>query len=357
MKRFISVCTLVCALAFILACAGCSDTTQTGVNYASAQEQAAKDRVIFFGGGTIDDNAASALLFTMDSIDYAGIIISNSDCIYNYAMQDQWKLQSYLSKTSLPISLSDARGFNAFPWSYRNDCYLVWQSPIFTGYGDNAQWPPWPSGDEYLRQQLTQATDAGKPVTLLVTEPITPLSNVLKSDPKLEKGIKRIIWMGGAINVPGNLDPTTIPPEIANKKAEWNAFWDPYAVDWLFKNTTCPLVVFPLDVTDQAKLTSEFMTSLQAQSSQYSYSNLVYSIYSLVQGQPYFEMWNTLTTSYVARPDLFESPISMNLSIITDGFEQGTIFQDPKGRKADVVLNMADKNGFYSYVLSQLKRN
>jgi len=68
-------------------------------------------------------------------------------------------------------------------------------------------------------------------------------------------------------------------------------------------------------------------------------------------------MWNTLTASYAARPDLFENPTSMKLSVITEGYEQGTIFQDSKGRQAEVVLNMADKNGLYTYVLSQLKRN
>jgi purine nucleosidase len=208
-----------------------------------------------------------------------------------------------------------------------------------------------------LQNVLKKAIITNNPVTLLVTEPITPLSNILRDNPTLNKGIKRVIWMGGAIRVPGNLDPETIPTEIANDKAEWNAFWDPYAVDWIFKNTSFPIIMLPLDVTDQAKLTDSFMTSLEKQSAQYRYSTLVYSLYSLVKDQPYFEMWNTLTSVYLARPDLFDTPVQMCLSITTEGYLQGAISEDTNGRLVDVVLNLRDSDGFYGYVLAQLQRN
>ena len=316
-----------------------------------------RDRVFFISGGTIDDAAASILLLTMDEIDFLGMEITNSDCIYTYAMQGEWKILSYLQKTRIPIALSNARGFNAFPWSYRNDSYLVWKSEVLKDFSDNLAWPPFPSGEFLLQNVLKKAIITNNPVTLLVTEPITPLSNILRDNPMLNKGIKRVIWMGGAIRVPGNLDPETIPTEIANDKAEWNAFWDPYAVDWIFKNTSFPIIMLPLDVTDQAKLTDSFMTSLEKQSAQYKYSTLVYSLYSLVKDQPYFEMWNTLTSVYLARPDLFDTPVQMCLSITTEGYLQGAISEDTNGRLVDVVLNLRDSDGFYGYVLAQLQRN
>ena len=163
--------------------------------------------------------------------------------------------------------------------------------------------------------------------------------------------------MGGAIDVPGNLDPNTIPPELANPKAEWNAYWDPYAVDWIFKNTSFPLILFPLDVTDQAKLTTEFMAALKAQGPAFRYSNLVLGLYSLVEGQPYFEMWNSLTSVYLARPDIFDPPVSMRLAIETEGYMQGSITRNANGREASVILNIKDKNAFYDYVIAQLRRN
>jgi len=316
-----------------------------------------RDRVVFIGGGTIDDNVASVLLFSMDDIDYAGMIVTDSDCISRYAIQNQWRLQSYLSKTSYPVTLSNARDYNPFPWQYRNDSFLVSRSGIFKGYTDNQQWPPYPSGEDFLKKELVHAVETDRPITLLITEPITPLTDVLQEDPRLQNGIKKIIWTGGAIDVSGNLDPSTIPPELANKKAEWNVFWDPYAVDWLFKNTSVPIVLLPLDVTNKATLTPGFMTALQGQSLQYRYSNLTYRIYSLVSNEPYYEMWNTLTASYVTRPDLFEKPVTINLSVITDGFEQGALVRDPRGRPVEVVMNITNSNGFYDYVLTQFRRD
>jgi purine nucleosidase len=294
----------------------------------------------------------------MGNIDYRGNITTNSDCIYSYAMQNQWKVQSYINRTSSPITLSEARGWNPFPMNYRKDSIKVYNSAILRGYSDNPQWPSsYISGESFLKEQLTRAIAENNPVTLLITDPFTPLSTVLKENRRLERGIKRVIWMGGAIDVPGNLDPNTIPPELANPKAEWNAYWDPYAVDWIFKNTSFPLILFPLDVTDQAKLTTEFMAALKAQGPAFRYSNLVLGLYSLVEGQPYFEMWNSLTSVYLARPDIFDPPVSMRLAIETEGYMQGSITRNANGREASVILNIKDKNAFYDYVIAQLRRN
>ena len=298
--------TLICL------CSGCTDSAYSA--------PVVKEPVVFIGGGTIDDHVASILLITMDNVDYRGNITTNSDCLYSYAMQSQWKVQSYINAASYPITLSEARGWNPFPMEYRKDSIKVYNSAILRGYPDNPLWPSsYSSGERFLKEQLARAIAKNNPVTLLITEPFTPLSTVLKEDRTLEKGIKRVIWMGGAIDVPGNLDPNTLPVELANPKAEWNAYWDPYAVDWIFKNTSFPLIVFPLDVTDQAKLTPEFMTALKAQGAAFRYSNLVLGLYTLVEGQPYFEMWNTLTSVYLARPDIFDAPVSMRLAIETEG--------------------------------------
>ena len=336
--------TLICL------CTGCTDSAHSA--------PAVKEPVIFIGGGTIDDHVASILLLTMDNMDYRGNITTNSDCLYSYAMQNQWKVQSYINTTSYPITLSEARGWNPFPMDYRKDSIKVYNSAILKGYSDNPLWPSsYTSGERFLKEQLTRAIAENNPVTLLITDPFTPLSTVLKEDRTLEKGIKRVIWMGGAIDVPGNLDPNTLPAELANPKAEWNAYWDPYSVDWIFKNTSFPLIVFPLDVTDQAKLTTEFMTSLKAQGPAFRYSNLVLGLYSLVEGQPYFEMWNSLTSVYLARPDIFDPPVSMRLAIETEGYMQGSITRNANGREAGVILNIKDKKAFYDYVIAQLRRN
>lgn len=322
------------------------------------QAQAFPAPVYFMSGGTIDDDSASVLLATIDTIKLSGIQISNSDTLYQYAVQNQWKIQQFIAQPKRTVGLSNARGFNPFPWSYRNDAFLVWGQSILSQIADRKGWPPYPNGDAQMRNRLAQAYRNHEKVVILATAPLTPLANILKSNPHLVQTIKELVWMGGAIHVAGNLDPSTIPPEVANPKAEWNAFWDPYAVDWIFHHTQFPITLFPLDVTDQAKLDPTFLLLLKNQALKYRYSALVSSLYGLVDGQPYFEMWNTLTAAYLGRPELFQLPQTMPLEIITEGYWQGAILSKARGgRKVNVILNLKNPADFYAYVLMQLRRD
>jgi purine nucleosidase len=314
--------------------------------------------VVFMSGGTIDDASASVLLTTIPTIRLKNIQISNSDTLYQFAVQSQWKTQIFIGQPNIRIGLSKARAFNPFPWQYRDDAYLISSESLLNQIDDRQGWPPYPDGDIQLRNRLVQAYQNGRKLVILATAPLTPLADVLKRNPHLKSTIKELVWMGGAINVPGNLDPTTIPPAIANPKAEWNAFWDPYAVDWIFRNTRFPITMFPLDVTDEAKLDPAFLAALNEQALYYRYSALVNSFYGLVQGQPYFEMWNTLTASYLGKPDIFQKPVPMRLAIVTEGFWQGAIYNvGGNARPVNVVLNVQNPDLFYDYILGQLRRN
>ena len=224
-------------------------------------------------------------------------------------------------------------------------------------YTANAAWPPFPSGDTLLKDLLVQAVNEDRPVTMLVNCPLTTLVNVLKDAPDLKAGIAQMVWMGGAINVPGNLDPTTIPPEMANPTAEWNVFWDPFAADWIFNHTSFPITLFPLDVTDQAAITDSFMDALQEQSKTSRYSRLAYQSYTLVANEAFYDMWDVVTTCYLARPRLFDAPTPMNLAVVTEGFYQGTLYEDQdNGRAVSVILNLKHPDQFYQYVLNQFNQ-
>jgi purine nucleosidase len=340
----------------LLATTACSATCDRGIGGALDSEHGTGQPVVFVQGGAIDDFVSYLLLTTMDGVDLRGVIVTHSDTIADHAMQVQWKIMQLIEHSGVLIGLSDARGWNPFPWLYRSDVIRHHKIEAFSELEDNQEWPPHPSGDDLLYDVLSQAVEKDSPVTLLVTCPLTPLSDLLKEHPDLEKGIARLVWMGGAIHADGNLDPNTIPAEIANPGAEWNAFWDPPAVDWLFRNTSFPIVMFPLDVTDQAPSTDEFRAELERQAASHQYSDLVHQSYALVRDDPFYEMWNTTTTAYLAHPEFFQEPETMKLEIETEGFDQGTIRQSPGGRQVDVVLNLAQKEAFHVYVLEQFRR-
>ncbi|NOY60425.1 MAG: hypothetical protein GXO75_16055, partial [Calditrichaeota bacterium] len=319
--------------------------------------QVSRSSVVFIHGGAIDDYVSYLLLTTMDNVELRAVIVTNTDSIARYAMQAQWKIQSSIKNARVPIGLSSSRGWNPFPWAYRSDSIRQHDIEVLADSEDNRAWPPFPSGDDLLHNLLSEAVEKDSPITILITSPLTTISDLLKKHPELEKGISRLIWVGGAIQVKGNLDKNTIPAEVANPEAEWNVFWDPHGANWIFENTSFPIVLFPLDVTNQASLTKKFKKKLRMQASSFKYSKLVFQSYMLTHNEPFYKMWNTVTTTYLAHPEFFDQTKAMRLIIITEGYDQGAMRQNPNGRSIDVVLNIAKKDQFYDYLLEQFKRD
>jgi len=312
--------------------------------------------VIFNHSAAIDDFVATALLLSMPNVELKGIVVTNADCVADPAMEVSWMVHQFFGLEHIPLTLSNARGWNAFPWEYRSDCIRMAGIDILKPFSKNVQWPPYPSGEDMLVDLLRAAIRDQRPVKILATGPITAVTNVVKADKSLLAGIGEIIWMGGAIDVPGNLDPKSIPLQIANTHAEWNAFWDPTAVADMFELFS-KVRIFPLDITDKARITPGFIASLKAQQ-QYPYSDFVYQAYALVTDEPFYEMWNTCATTYLAgRDDIFAPPELAVLSMEQYGFEQGWIQRSAgKGSQQEIYLDLASPQNFYDYILQQLKK-
>ena len=81
-------------------------------------------------------------------------------------------------------------------------------------------------------------------LTLIATGPLTNVARAMRKDPRTMAQLKEIIFMGGAIYVPGNIPPGA---------AEFNIFVDPHAAEVVL-DFPVPLVMVPLDVTHEVKL-------------------------------------------------------------------------------------------------------
>ena len=137
--------------------------------------------VIFNHSAAIDDFVATALLLTMPNIELLGVIVTNADCIAEPAMQASWKVHRYFGIPQVPLALSDARGWNPFPWEYRGDCLKMGAIGVLRQCPNNASWPPYPSGEELLRDLLEKAVAMRQPVTILATGPLTTIANVVRA--------------------------------------------------------------------------------------------------------------------------------------------------------------------------------
>ena len=88
----------------------------------------------------------------------------------------------------------------------------------------------------------------------LVVCPIGPITNVaeaLRLDPEFSNNVKEIVFMGGALDVPGNITP----------HAEANTYHDPHALD-LVLQSGAKIRMVGLDVTLQILLTADDFAAL-----------------------------------------------------------------------------------------------
>jgi inosine-uridine nucleoside N-ribohydrolase len=82
-------------------------------------------------------------------------------------------------------------------------------------------------------------------VTILALGPMTNISTLLSLHPDLERQIRRIVFMGGNVHVPGN----------ASAAAEFNFWFDPEAAQVVMRSRIPEKVMFPLDICNHAVLT------------------------------------------------------------------------------------------------------
>jgi purine nucleosidase len=302
--------------------------------------------------GAIDELVALLLLARRDEVNLIGTSLTSADCLAEQAMEAQHRLLAMAGRPDIPASLSSARAVNPFPWKYRSDCVRF---VALDALGQTTPLsPPYPDGERHLTEALESAGQSG--LTILATGPLTQLQLVLERRPQLEGCIREIIWMGGAVDVPGNLEPETLPGVPVGKHAEWNAFWDPFAVDWIFANTHVPLTIVPLDVSDQAQVSVEFLDGLAEAGRHSTAALLAWAGYQLVRDQPMYRLWDMTAVCFALHPEYFAEPQCTRLSVEVWGIEQGALSRNPEGREAELVQNFAPGglDRMYAFVIDSL---
>jgi inosine-uridine nucleoside N-ribohydrolase len=114
------------------------------------------------------------------------------------------------------------------------------------GLGDLLDWPAVerPAGSpDAVSVMLDAARRHGRELTIVALGPLTNLALALEADGDAIRRVGRVVAMGGAVDVPGNVTPT----------AEFNMNVDPEAAHRVVA-AGLPLELVPLDATRQALL-------------------------------------------------------------------------------------------------------
>ena len=207
---------------------------------------------------------------------------------------------------------------------------------------------------DILRPTAEQhAERSGEKAIALCLGPLTPLAAAYESWPdNAFSELYEIVWMGGVIPpTQGNIDPGIAIG--ANPNAEWNAYWDPCAVDILFKSDV-DFTMFPLDVTNDYLLDTSFCEKYIYPNKSHPMVNLAGQMYATVAFEAGYSFWDTLTTAYIGKPSLFSTKtkkLKIEIDIMSSEF--GSITEADDGHEVKVAAEPVEK--FYEYFIDQLK--
>jgi len=164
-------------------------------------------------------------------------------------------------------------------------------------------------------------------ITILAAGPMTNIALALRIRPDIETKIKRLVFMGGNVGVPGN----------ATQMAEFNFWFDPEAARIVLRSRIPHKIMFGLDICNQAPLhKAEFdqivntrtpVTALYRD----DLGNRYPAFYKNASATAY--MWDSLAAAYLVDPDFVTRYETRYLDVRTDwGQQYGAI--SPLDRRA-----------------------
>jgi pyrimidine-specific ribonucleoside hydrolase len=230
-------------------------------------------------------------------------------------------------------------GFNAFPTSWR----------LFAD-GFNGVEIPDPTADPSpltAGEVLAQVIEgSARPVDVLTLGPLTTVGQLLHQRPSLPDGIGRLVAMGGAVDVPGNI--------IKNTEAEFNVWVDPHSANLVFRSGV-PVTLVPLDATNLLPVTVFFVDQLRANQGPEAAElalEVVEANPMLVGYGHYF--WDPLAAVVLTDPDLAETS-RRRLWVVEEGEREilGDI-RESEGAPEVTVVTRTDQLAFESRYLSGL---
>jgi pyrimidine-specific ribonucleoside hydrolase len=297
----------------------------------------------------IDDWMAILYLSMHPNVDLRGITVTGvGACHLTPGTRNALGLLQLNGKPDVPV----AKGTNA-PLSYSNVFPTSIRGPIDATY--NVPLPPNPNGPvsesavDFLRATLMASPT---PMTILAIGGGTNLGALLNCHPDVAPKIERIVMMGGAVYVPGNVN--VVDPDYTNTVAEWNFFLDPLGGQYLF-DSGVPVTLIPLDASDKVPLNLPFYDRIQQRhttpQAAFIYQTLTADIPFVQSGDFFF--WDPLAAAVLTDPGL-ASGKTLKLRVVQELDEEadhsGQLVEDPDGASIDVMLD-ADADGFYDLFL------
>jgi len=173
--------------------------------------------------GAVDDYLALSILLEMPAAQLSAIVATDGLATVEAGLQG-CEILFKRCQENLPLlgagEKKPLKGKNQFPQEWRNQAATLFQLPLRFGNHELHAGSMKP-----LKLPLIRTSFFPQKSILLVTGPLSTLAQLIRNHAISEKTFEKIIIMGGAWKVSGNVEATY--PALKYPDAEWNIFNDP----------------------------------------------------------------------------------------------------------------------------------
>lgn len=282
----------------------------------------------------VDDWMAILYLVQRTDVDVLAVTVAGTgEAHCDPGVRNALNLLMLAGNPDIPVACgreTPLQGENTFP--------LEWREMVDSMNGlrlpENPNTADIGNAADLLRQTLQAAA---RPVRLIALGPLTNIAELLDAEPDLVGHIEMLVVMGGAVDVPGNLQGGM---STDNAAAEWNIYVDPQAAAQVIASGV-PLTLIPLDATNHAPLTLDFFTAVSGDRTTPEAEFLYQILYKQIGfvGSGYWFFWDPLA-AVAATDERVVTIEDRTLSVITaDGDELGRTLSDENGYPVRVAVD------------------
>ncbi|TPK59125.1 nucleoside hydrolase [Mesorhizobium sp. B2-4-19] len=253
-----------------------------------------KTKVIVDTDTGVDDAMGCALALRSPELDVVAFTSVFGNVSVELTTENTAYLMEVFDRTDIPLAKGAGRGLVG--------------SPSFTpfvhgddgvgnaGFEKASKVKPVKASAAALTVDLARANPGE--ITYIALGPLTNLALALAIDPDLPTYLKKVVWMGGAVYVPGNVTPV----------AEADAWHDPESAQMVLQQSGWEVEMVGLDVTDDTLLDEKDLERLKAGSGQGRYLAAMMpfymNFYSKKLGRYACAAHSALTVAVVADPNI-----------------------------------------------------
>ena len=316
-----------------------STTTTPPATSTSSEPVQGPTQVIVDYSPTVSDVGGLLYLLSHPDFEVAAIslpVTGEAGC--ELGLETTFGLLAMMGRQDLPVACDPRPPERFNPWP---EAFLQGQENLAFGLPASVG-NTYPGTAPELIAETISSSDS--PVVIWAVGPLTNVARAFEIDPGLADQVDRVVIMGGAVDVPGN---------VFDSASEWNFHVDADAAQDVIQSGAS-ITLVPLDATNHVPVPAWYPLSLERvpRTDQIEYLDRMVQLFpSVTSGFYYF--WDELA-AMVLTGDIEVTTEAVGLTVVTDGDEAGQTLRDDSGSQVAIVNGVSDANSFYREFISLL---